>query len=65
MRRKSRILVGIDIGTTKTTAVVGEVTETGIDIIGMGMAPARDQRKGGVVNIDTTVEEIKKAVDDA
>lgn len=65
MRRKNRILVGIDIGTTKTTVVVGEVTETGIDIIGMGMAPARDQRKGGVVNIDATVEEIKKAVEDA
>ena len=65
MRRKNRILVGIDIGTTKTTVIVGETTETGIDIIGMGMTPARDQRKGGVINIDSTVEEIKKAVDDA
>ena len=36
MSRKSDVLVGLDIGTTKTTAIVGEVTETGIDIIGIG-----------------------------
>ncbi len=65
MGRKSNVLVGIDIGTTKTTTIVGEVTESGIDIIGMGSTPARELRKGGVVNIDNTVEEIKKAVEDA
>ncbi|RPH86333.1 MAG: cell division protein FtsA, partial [Deltaproteobacteria bacterium] len=65
MGRKSNVLVGIDIGTTKTTAIVGEVTEAGIDIIGMGITPAKELRKGGVVNIDSTVEAIKKAVEDA
>ncbi|HBL53167.1 MAG TPA: cell division protein FtsA, partial [Syntrophaceae bacterium] len=55
----------IDIGTTKTIAIVGEVTATGIDIIGMGITPAKELRKGGVVNIDNTVEAIKKAVEDA
>ncbi len=65
MRKKSNILVGIDIGTTKTAAVVGEVTETGIDIIGMGLTPAKEMRKGGVVNIESAVEAIKKAVEDA
>jgi len=65
MGKKSNVLVGIDIGTTKTVAVVGEVTETGIDIIGVGVAPAKELRKGGVVNIESTVEAIKKAVEDA
>jgi cell division protein FtsA len=65
MGRKSNVLVGLDIGTTKTTAIVGEVTETGIDIIGIGTFPAKELRKGGVVNIDNTVEAIKRAVEDA
>ncbi len=65
MKKKSNVLVGIDIGTTKTAAVVGEVTDTGIDIIGVGVAPAKELRKGGVVNIESTVEAIKKAVEDA
>jgi cell division protein FtsA len=65
MGRKSNVLVGIDIGTTKTTAIVGEVTDTGIDIIGIGTAPAKELRKGVVVNIESTVEAIKKAVEEA
>ena len=65
MGRKSNVLVGLDIGTTKTTAIVGEVTETGIDIIGIGISPAKELRKGGVVNIDSMVEAIKKAVEEA
>ncbi|MDD4090925.1 MAG: cell division protein FtsA [Smithellaceae bacterium] len=65
MGKKSNVLVGIDIGTTKTIAIVGEAKPTGIDIIGMGITPAKELRKGGVVNIDSTVEAIKKAVEDA
>jgi cell division protein FtsA len=65
MSRKSNVLVGLDIGTTKTTAIVGEVTDTGINIIGIGNSPAKELRKGVVVNIENTVEAIKKAVDDA
>ncbi|PKN10345.1 MAG: cell division protein FtsA, partial [Deltaproteobacteria bacterium HGW-Deltaproteobacteria-7] len=65
MAKKSNVLVGIDIGTTKTAAIVGEVTATGIDIIGVGISPAKEMRKGGVVNIDSAVEAIKKAVEDA
>ncbi|MEN6508347.1 MAG: cell division protein FtsA [Smithella sp.] len=65
MGRKSNVLVGIDIGTTKTTAIVGEMTETGIDIIGMGITPAKELKKGGLVNIDKTVEAVRKAVEDA
>jgi cell division protein FtsA len=65
MGRKSNVLVGLDIGTTKTTAIVGEITETGIDIIGIGTSPAKELRKGVVVNIESTVEAIKKAVEEA
>jgi len=65
MSRKSDVLVGLDIGTTKTTAIVGEVTETGIDIIGIGTSPAKEMRKGVVINIDNMVESIKTAVEDA
>jgi cell division protein FtsA len=65
MGRKSNVLVGLDIGTTKTTAIVGEVTDTGIDIIGIGTAPAKELRKGVVVNIENTVEAIKKAIEEA
>ncbi len=65
MGRRNNVLVGIDIGTTKTTAIVGEVTDTGIDVIGIGTSPAKELRKGVVVNIESTVEAIKKAIDEA
>jgi len=65
MGRKNDVLVGLDIGTTKTTAIVGEVTDTSIDIIGIGTSPAKEMRKGAVVNIDNMVESIKMAVDEA
>jgi cell division protein FtsA len=65
MGRRNNVLVGIDIGTTKTTAIVGEVTDTGIDVIGIGTSPAKELRKGVVVNIESTVEAIKKAIEEA
>jgi cell division protein FtsA len=65
MGKRENILVGLDIGTTKTCAVVAEVTDTGLDIIGMGSYPSEGLRKGVVVNIDNTVNAIKKAVEEA
>ena len=65
MGKRSNVIVGLDIGTTKTTAVVGEVTETGINIIGVGTSLAKEIRKGTVVNIDSMVESIKTAVEEA
>ncbi len=65
MGKKNNVLVGLDIGTTKTAAVVGEVTDTGIDIIGIGIAPAKELRKGVIVNIESTVDAIKKAIEEA
>jgi cell division protein FtsA len=65
MQRREDIVVGLDIGTTKICAVVGEVSVDGISIIGIGTHPSIGLRKGVVVNIETTVESIKKAVEEA
>ena len=65
MQEEERIIVGLDIGTTKICAVVGEVADGTINIIGMGSHPSLGLRKGAVVNIDATVESIKKAVEEA
>lgn len=63
MSKKANMLVGLDIGTTKTCIVMGDITEAGIEIIGIGTCPSNGMRKGMVVNIESTVESIKKAVD--
>jgi cell division protein FtsA len=65
MGRKGRTIVGLDIGTTKVCAVVGEMKPEGIDIIGIGSSPSEGLRKGVVVNIDNTMEAIRKAVEEA
>lgn len=65
MAKKENIVVGLDIGTTKVCAIVGEITEDGIDIIGFGSAPSRGLRKGVVINIAATVDSIRKAVEEA
>lgn len=65
MARKENIVVGLDIGTTKVCAIVGEVTEDGIDIIGFGSAPSKGLRKGVVINIAATEESIRRAVEEA
>jgi cell division protein FtsA len=61
----SELIVGLDIGTTKIAAVVGEVSDHGIDIIGLGTHASHGLRKGVVVNIDTTVTAIQNAVEEA
>ena len=59
------MVVGLDIGTTKICAIVGEKTSNGIDIIGIGTSPSSGLRKGVVINIESTVESIKKAIEEA
>ena len=65
MAKTGDIMVGLDIGTTKICAIVGEVTDEGIDIIGIGTHPSKGLRKGVVVNIDATVASIKRAIEEA
>jgi cell division protein FtsA len=62
---RENIIVGLDIGTTKICAVVGELADNAINIIGIGTHPSIGLRKGVVVNIESTVESIKKAVEEA
>ncbi len=59
------IIVGLDIGTTKICAVVGEVRPEGVEIIGMGSHPSDGLRKGVVINIENTVNSIKAAIEEA
>ncbi len=63
--KRENIIVGLDIGTTKICAIVGEGTDAGVDIVGIGTHPSKGLRKGVVINIDATVESIRKAVEEA
>ncbi|MFH1874284.1 MAG: cell division protein FtsA [Pseudomonadota bacterium] len=65
MAKKDEFVVGLDIGTTKICAIVGEVTEDGIDVVGIGSHPSKGLRKGVVINIDSTVSSIKSAIEEA
>ena len=63
---KTDTIVGLDIGTRKVAAVIGEVTEDRkIEVIGIGTAESRGLRKGVVVNLDATAAAIKKAQEEA
>ncbi|RLB13903.1 MAG: cell division protein FtsA [Deltaproteobacteria bacterium] len=59
------IVVGLDIGTTKICAVVGEARPDAVEIIGMGTHPSEGLRKGVVINIEKTVNSIKEAIEEA
>ncbi len=68
MTRKAdkNVIVGLDIGTSKVVAIVGEQDENGeIEIIGIGSHPSRGLKKGVVVNIESTVQSIQRAVEEA
>jgi cell division protein FtsA len=65
MGKREELIVGLDLGTTKICAVVGEVTSEGIDIVGVGTHPSIGLRGGVVVNIDQTVHSIRKAIEEA
>ncbi|MBI5612815.1 MAG: cell division protein FtsA [Gammaproteobacteria bacterium] len=68
MSKKSEegLIVGLDIGTSKVLAIVGEVNAGGeTEIVGVGMHPSRGMKKGVVVNIESTVQSIQRAVEEA
>lgn len=62
--KNSKILVGLDVGTSKTCAVIGEMTEEGLDIIGMGSAVSKGIQKGAVTNIESAAQSIQDALED-
>ncbi|WP_406671925.1 cell division protein FtsA [Natronospira sp.] len=68
MARKSEknLIVGLDIGTSKVVAIVGEIKgEDQVEVIGIGHHPSRGLKKGVVVNIESTVQSIQRAVEEA
>ncbi|MDD5275457.1 MAG: cell division protein FtsA [Methylovulum sp.] len=65
-RTERNLIVGLDIGTSKVAAIVGELTsDGGIEIIGIGKAPSRGLKKGVVVNLESTVQSIQRAIEEA
>jgi cell division protein FtsA len=65
-KEEKDLIVGLDIGTSKVVAIVGEVSDSrSIEIIGIGSHPSRGLKKGVVVNIESTVQSIQRAVEEA
>ena len=64
-KQRGELIVGLDVGTTKISAVIGEVLENRVDIIGIGTHPSIGLKKGVVVNIESTVHSIRMAVEEA
>lgn len=65
MEGEGKIIAGLDLGTTKVACIIGEVTDDGIDIIGIGSETSKGLRKGVVINIDATIRSIERAVEEA
>ena len=66
MAKKNKYVVGLDVGTTKTCAIICELNDRQqLEVLGMGLAESKGLRKGVVVNLDAAVSSIKKAVEDA
>ncbi|ANF57543.1 cell division protein FtsA [Halotalea alkalilenta] len=62
----SNMVVGLDIGTSKVVAIVGQPTDDGgIEIAGIGSHPSRGMKKGVVINIESTVQSIQRAIEEA
>ncbi|SHI80696.1 cell division protein FtsA [Malonomonas rubra DSM 5091] len=63
--KRDNLIVGLDIGTTKICCIVGNMTDEGLEIVGIGTSPSKGLRKGVVINIESTVEAIQKAIREA
>lgn len=63
--KRENLIVGLDIGTTKICCIVGNQTEEELEIVGFGSSPSKGLRKGVVINIESTVDAIEKAVREA
>ena len=66
VRERRDVIVGLDIGTSKVVAIVAEVNpQNSLEIIGMGSSPSRGLKKGVVINIESTVHSIQRALEEA
>ncbi len=64
-KRTENLIVGLDIGTTKICCIVGNMTEEGLEVVGIGTSLSKGLRKGVVINIESTVSAIQKAIREA
>src|SRR5256886_986757 len=65
MGRKEKHIVGLDIGSTKVCTLIAAARESGLEPIGIGVADSKGLKRGSVVNLESTVESIKKSVSEA
>lgn len=65
MAKGKHKFVGLDVGTTKVCAIICQMDQNGVDILGIGLHPCEGLREGTVINIEETARSIKKAVEDA
>ena len=64
--QEKKLIVGLDIGTSKVVAIVGEIDPEGsLEVVGIGSHPSKGMKKGVVVNIESTVQSIQRAVEEA
>ncbi len=65
-REEKKLIVGLDIGTSKVVAIIGEVSDgEQIKVIGLGWNPSRGLKSGVVVNLDSTIQSIRRAIEEA
>ena len=65
MAKKDRYLVGLDIGSTKTCALLAEMENEQVRFLALGAAESKGLRKGLIVNLDSAVSSIRRAVEEA
>jgi len=65
LSKKDKYLVGLDIGSTKTCVLIAELAEDQVKFLALGAAESKGLRKGAIVNLDSTVSSIRRAVEEA
>jgi cell division protein FtsA len=65
LAKKDRYIIGLDVGSTKTCALIAEVVEEQVKFLALGAAESKGLRKGLIVNLDSTVSSIRRAVEEA
>ncbi|MGC1816042.1 MAG: cell division protein FtsA [Casimicrobiaceae bacterium] len=65
VKDSKNLIVGLDVGTSKIVAIVAEVTDDGLNVIGLGTQPSRGLKKGVVVNIEATMGSIQRVLEEA
>src|SRR5260221_4062916 len=65
LSKKDKYLVGLDIGSTKTCVLIAELADEQVKFLALGAAESKGLRKGSIVNLDSTVSSIRRAVEEA